>query len=147
MKYIHTNIIVKDWRKSADFYIKVLGCKEVYSKRDLRGKWIDEGTGIDDVHIEGVHLRLPGYDDDGPTLEIFQYNKPIPQESKNINREGLAHLAFRVKDVAKTLQTIIDAGGGKLSEIIKHHMPDTGTLTFVYARDPEGNYIELQQYD
>lgn len=71
MKYIHTNIIAKDWRKLADFYIKAFGCKEVYAKRDLKGKWIEEGTGIDGVHIEGVHLRLPGHGDDGPTLEIF----------------------------------------------------------------------------
>ena len=87
MKFIHTNIIASDWRKLADFYIKVFGCKEVYPKRDLRGEWIDRGTGIRDVHVEGVHLILPGYNEDGPTLEIFQYNKSISQDIKNINRE------------------------------------------------------------
>ena len=147
MKYIHTNIIARDWRKLADFYIQVFGCKKVYAKRNLKGKWIDEGTGINDVHVEGVHLRLPGYDSDGPTLEIFQYNKFIPQESKKINREGLAHLAFQVEDVAETLQAIMNAEGGKLSEVLKHHITGIGTLTFVYAEDPEGNYIELQKYD
>ncbi|GAH90529.1 unnamed protein product [marine sediment metagenome] len=147
MKYIHTNIIAKDWRKVADFYIKVFGCKEVYAKRDLKGKWIDEGTCIDDVHIEGVHLRLPGYVDEGPTLEIFQYNRSIPQESKKINQEGLAHLAFKVDDVEKTLKAVLEFGGGKLSEIIHHDIPNIGIITFVYAKDPEGNFIELQKYD
>ena len=146
MKYMHTNIIAKDWRKLADFYIKVFNCKEVYEKRDLKGKWIDKGTGVNDVHIEGVHLRLPGHGDSGPTLEIFQYNKSIPQESKKINREGLAHIAFRVQDVKETLNAVIEAGGGQLSEIIHQDIPRLGTITFVYAKDLEGNFIELQKY-
>ena len=146
MKYVHTNIIAKDWRKLADFYIKVFGCKEVYEKRDLQGKWIEEGTGVDGVHIEGMHLILPGHGDNGPTLEIFQYNKSIPQELKKINQEGLAHIAFRVEDVEKTLNAVIEAGGGKLSEIINQDIPNIGEITFVYAKDPEGNFIELQNF-
>jgi predicted enzyme related to lactoylglutathione lyase len=146
MKYIHTNIIARDWRKLADFYIKVFGCKEVYTKRNLKGKWIDKGTGIDNVHIEGVHLKLPGYGDDGPTLEIFQYNNSVPQELKRINQEGLGHIAFRVEDVQKTLNEVIKAGGGKLSNIINQYIPKIGEITFVYVKDPEGNFIELQKY-
>jgi predicted enzyme related to lactoylglutathione lyase len=146
MKYIHTNIIARDWRKLADFYIKVFGCKEVYTKRNLKGKWIDKGTGIDNVHIEGVHLKLPGYGDDGPTLEIFQYNHSVPQELKRINQEGLGHIAFRVEDVQKTLNEVIKAGGGKLSNIINQYIPKIGEITFVYVKDPEGNFIELQKY-
>lgn len=147
MRYVHTNIIARDYRKLADFYIEVFGCEDVFAKRDLKGKWIDTGTGIGDVHIEGVHLRLPGYGENGPTLEIFQYNKSIPQEIKSINREGLAHIAFRVDDVAKSLQAVLQAGGGQLSEIVREHLPGIGTLTFVYAKDPEGNFIELQRHD
>lgn len=146
IRYIHTNIIAKDWRKLADFYIKVFGCAEVHPKRDLKGKWIEDGTGVNNVHIEGIHLKLPGYDKDGPTLEIFQYNKTVFQDTKNINREGLAHIAFRVDNVEETLNSIIKAGGGKLSEVINHDIPNIGTITFVYAKDPEENFIELQKY-
>ena len=97
----------------------------------MQGKWIEEGTGIEDVRIEGVHLSLPGYDNNGPTLEIFQYNKSIPREFKRINGQGLAHIAFRVENVEKVLSDVIDAGGGKLSEIIKQDIPGIGNLTFV----------------
>ena len=31
-------------------------------------------TGVKDSHITGVHLRLPGHGDTGPTLEIFSYD-------------------------------------------------------------------------
>ena len=146
MKYIHTNIIAKDWRKLANFYIKVFKCKEVLPKRDLKGKWIEKGTTIEDVHIEGVHLRLPGYDDNGPTLEIFQYNKSISQHLRKINRQGFAHIAFSVDDVESALNAVIAAGGDKLSEIINHDIPGIGKITFVYATDPEGNFIELQKF-
>ena len=29
MRYIHTNIVAKDWRRLADFYIQVFGCTPV----------------------------------------------------------------------------------------------------------------------
>jgi len=35
IRYVHTNLIAKDWRKLADFYIKVLGCKEKKPERNL----------------------------------------------------------------------------------------------------------------
>ena len=42
-------------------------------ERDLSGDWLDEATGIDASRIRGVHLRLPGFGTDGPTLELFEY--------------------------------------------------------------------------
>jgi len=143
MKYAHTNIVAQDWRKLADFYITVFACEELFPPRDLKGAWIEEGTGVAGARIQGAHLRLPGHGESGPTLEIFQYNRSL-SEPKRINREGLAHLAFQVDDVEETLQAVIDAGGGKLSEVIHHRIPGVGPITFVYATDPEGNFIELQ---
>jgi len=69
-KYVHTNLIARDWKSLADFYIQVFGCTPVPPERDISGEWIDGMTGISDVRIRGAHLRLPGYED-GPTLEIF----------------------------------------------------------------------------
>ncbi|MBN2520689.1 MAG: VOC family protein [Bacteroidales bacterium] len=42
VKYIHTNIVAKDWQKLADFYEKVFGCKKLYPERNLKGEWIDK---------------------------------------------------------------------------------------------------------
>ena len=146
MKYVHTNINARDWRKLADFYIEVFGCKKVSVKRKLNGKWFDKGTGIEDVDVEGVHLLLPGHGENGPTLEIYQYNKFDDQELKMINRDGFGHIAFQVDNVEETLNAVIKAGGGKLSEIVQQDIPELGTLTFVYANDPEGNYVGLQKF-
>ena len=84
MKYVHTNIIARDWKSLAQFYMDVFDCQIAPPERDLHGLWADQLSGIDNVRIRGVHLRLPGYTD-GPTLEIFQYepaapgnNEPVP---------------------------------------------------------------------
>ncbi len=52
-------------------------------------------TAIPGAEINGVHLRLPGFGEGGPTLEIFQYNQEASGPRPAINRPGLAHFAFR----------------------------------------------------
>ena len=99
-RYVHTNIVARDWRRLAAFYAQVLGCVPVPPERDLSGRWMDAATGIDGVHIRGAHLRLPGYGDDGPTLEIFSYDEEEEGVTPAVNRPGLGHLAFAVDDVA-----------------------------------------------
>ncbi len=82
--YTHTNLIAKDWRKLASFYINVFHCRKKLPERDLKGSWLDELTSIKSVHIKGIHLSLPGFDHDGPTLEIFEYEENEPNVNKQI---------------------------------------------------------------
>ncbi len=146
-KFVHVNIIADDWQKLARFYIDVFGCEPVYPKRDLQGDWIDKTTGIKNVHIRGVHLRLPGYAD-GPTLEIFQYNKQAENDSPPvINKPGFAHIAFLVDDVSHYYNKLLENGGSKLGELTIKEIEGVGTLTIVYARDPEENIIEIQSWE
>lgn len=146
IKCVHTNIIAKDWRRLADFYVQVFDCKPLYPERDLAGEWIDKMTNIDNVRVQGIHLQLPGYED-GPTLEIFQYE---PEQLRNdgpaINRQGLGHLAFHVDDVAAVLANLIEHGGRQLGALIKKQYESLGLLTAVYTADPEGNFIEIQNW-
>src|SRR5262249_53241226 len=99
-KYVHTNLIAHDWRKLATFYQNVFGCVPVLPERDLHGEWLDRATSISDAHIRGMHLRLPGYGDSGPTLEIFEYEPNCEPLEAAANRPGFAHIAFQVDDVA-----------------------------------------------
>ena len=88
--------MAEDWRRLAAFYRDIFGCVPVPPERDLQGEWLDRATGLRDAHIRGMHLRLPGYGDDGPTLEIFEYGRPSGRAAKTIDMPGLAHLAFAV---------------------------------------------------
>jgi len=70
----------------------------------------------------------------------------IEGELPGVNRSGFAHIAFGVNDVDQALQAVITAGGSTLGEVVTTQVDDVGFLRVVYARDPEGNIIELQKW-
>lgn len=145
-RYVHTNIVARDWKKLARFYEEVLGCTPEPPERDLSGKWLDAATGLPNAHIRGMHLRLPGYNSDGPTLEIFEYDEEAESFKPVINRPGLAHIAFAVDDVETARQTVLAAGGGIVGETASLDVPGAGRVTITYLTDPEGNIIELLKW-
>ncbi len=145
-RYVHTNIIAKDANRLINFYKTVFHCKSINETRDLRGPWLDKLTGLKEAHITGEHLLLPGYGEDHPTLEIFSYNLLGGTIAPEINRPGIAHIAFEVDDVEITLAEIISAGGSSVGELVTVEYPNGLEAVFVYARDPEGNILELQRW-
>lgn len=146
VRYVHTNIIAKDHNKLIDFYKNVFECKSIGEKRDLRGERLNKLTGIPDAHIVGEHLCLPGYNADHPTLEIFSYDEMTLCATPQLNRCGIAHLAFEVDDVDKTLDELLKAGGSQIGEIVRTEYADGRKAVFVYAADCEGNIVELQSW-
>ncbi|WP_273324070.1 VOC family protein [Vallitalea guaymasensis] len=146
IKYIHTNIIAEDWKKLAEFYCEVFNCEPVLPERDLSGEWIDRLTEIDGVRVTGIHLRLPG-SEEGPTLEIFEYEPEDKNErTQSINCKGFTHIAFHVDSVEEVLENLLKHGGSQIGEIVKKDYDGIGLLTVVYAKDPEGNFVEIQNW-
>ncbi|MBN1888893.1 MAG: VOC family protein [Thermoflexales bacterium] len=145
-KYVHTNLIAQDWRLLADFYQHVLGCVPVPPERDLQGEKLEAGTGIPGAHLRGIHLRLPGYGDGGPTLEIFSYNILETRARTAVNRPGFGHIAFSVDDVAAAQKAIKQAGGQAIGEIVNLQLATGAKVTWCYVTDPEGNVVELQSW-
>jgi predicted enzyme related to lactoylglutathione lyase len=145
-RYVHTNLIAEDWRKLARFYTEVFGCTLVPPERDYTGDAIEAGTGVKGAHLQGVHLRLPGHGESGPTVEIYSYNVLAPRGAQAVNRPGFAHLAFEVEDVARARKEVLAHGGRPIGEIVTL-TPNIGTkVTWCYVADPEGNAIELQAW-
>ncbi len=145
-RFVHTNIVAHDWRRLADFYQRVFGCTPVPPERHITGRWIEAATGVPESEIQGIHLRLPGLGENGPTLEIFQYNRVEAGPKPAINRPGLAHIAFAVDDVEAARATVLEAGGGGVGEVVALDVAQAGKVTFVYVTDPEANIIELQKW-
>ena len=145
-KFKHTNIIAGDWRMLARFYEKVFGCVRVPPERHLSGAWLEKGTGVVGAEFSGVHLTLPGYDENGPTLEIYEYSHNEAKLKPVANREGFGHVAFEVDNVTEALVRVKEHGGGAVGEVTRHEVEGVGLLAFVYATDPEGNIIELQSW-
>ncbi|MBN1303866.1 MAG: VOC family protein [Anaerolineales bacterium] len=145
-KYVHTNLIAKDWRALAGFYEKVFGCKPVPPERRLTGKGMEAGTSIPEVTLRGIHLRLPGCGPEGPTLEIFTYAPQLDSLQRAVNRPGFAHIAFRVDDVRTAYEEVLATGGSPIGEIVTVEVKGRGTVTWCYLADPEGNILELQSW-
>jgi lactoylglutathione lyase len=146
-KYVHTNLIARDWKRLVRFYSDVFGCEPKPPERNLSGAWLDNVTSLWNAHLSGVHLRLPGCGENGPTLEIFSYDELVERGMPVANQCGFAHIAFAVDDVDEALQAVIAAGGGTVGKISTTEVDGVGLLRVVYARDPEDNIVELQKWN
>ena len=146
IKYSHTNLIAKDVPLLVSFYINALGCRSIGETRDLCGSWVDQLTGIPGAHIFGEHLALPGYCEDGPTLEIFGYDTVVSHTAQSVNASGFTHIAFAVDDVELALQDVLSRGGGQVGGLVEKRYDDGRTIRVEYATDPEGNILELQSW-
>ena len=146
-RFTHINLVAEDWKRLAAFYGRVFGCVPVPPERDLSGRWLEVGTGVPGAQIRGIHMRLPGYGECGPTLEIFRYDPEKERLETAPNRPGFAHLAFAVDDVRAARDEVIAAGGGTVGEVVSVEISGAGAITFAYVTDPEGNIIELQRWE
>jgi predicted enzyme related to lactoylglutathione lyase len=145
-RYVHTNLVARDWKRLARFYRETFGCQPVPPERKIAGRRLEEATGIPGVQIRGIHLLLPGHGEGGPTLEIFQYQPEMERPETAANRPGFGHIAFSVEDVPAAREAVLAAGGGTVGEIVSLPVPPAGAVTFIYATDPEGNIVELQSW-
>ncbi len=145
-RYVHTNLIARDAQRLVKFYSAVFGCEPVPPERSLAGRWLEQGTGVRGAEIRGVHLRLPGHGPQAPTLEVFQYNRSPERPRVAPNTLGYGHIAFAVPDVQAARDAVLAAGGHAYGEVVTTDVPAVGRLTFVYVTDPEGNIVELQNW-
>ena len=143
-KYIHTNLVTRDWVRLARFYADVFGCELLSPERDLWGTSFEKGVAIAGARARGVHLRLPGTGTEGPTLEIFQYETLAPDVERHVHRPGYAHIAFSVASVEEARDEVVAAGGSKVGEIVETLLATGERIRWCYVTDIDGNIIELQ---
>lgn len=146
-KYAHTNLVARDWRTLAAFYERVLGCEPVPPERHYAGPALEAGTGVPGARLDGVHLRLPGCGDGGPTLEIYSYTPGLAGAAPRVNGPGFGHLAFEVACVAEAQAEFLREGGSAVGDIVTLTTAAGRHVTWCYVADPEGNIIELQSWD
>ncbi len=77
-RYVHTNLVARDWRALAGFYRDVFGCVDVPPERDFSGPALEAGTGIPGARLHGVHLRLPGGGRTVPPSRSSSTSPPSP---------------------------------------------------------------------
>jgi catechol 2,3-dioxygenase-like lactoylglutathione lyase family enzyme len=146
-RYAHTNLVATAWRQLAKFHEEVFGCVPMQPTRNYSGSGIEQLTGLLGASLQGIHLRLPGHGEHGPTLEIFTYTPSLPTPEPTANRCGYGHVAFSGEDLGDACRAVLAAGGGTVGHQVRFALPDGSAVTAAYVTDPEGNIIELQSWE
>ena len=136
----HTGFVVKDVDASADFYMNVIGLKEV-ARRERDGGPISDVVGYENTHLKAVLLGLD--ENGGHILELVQYVRPESSDRPTEERAvlGASHRCFDVDDVNATFDAMIANGAKKLNRPVE---VSPGRIV-CYLQDPDGNWIELIQ--
>ena len=140
-KIDHINIVVKDLEMVKEFFLS-LGF-ELQDQSRLKGDWISQTVGLENVDAEYVRLTLPG---DSMSLELISFDNPPINEIESpdkANTQGFRHLAFQVMDIEKTVAVLRENGIEPFSPI--QEFTKTGKK-LVYFQGPEGILLELAQY-
>ena len=133
----HTGIVVNDMEKAFHFWHDVMGLK-VEADFVEEGEFIDKLQALSGVNLHMIKLSAP----DGTLIELLKdenHPQPPPPERKLCDR-GVSHVAFTVADADAAWQTLRAEGCELLSEPLTS--PD-GKAKVFFARDPEGNLLEI----
>jgi glyoxylase I family protein len=135
----HVGIVVHDIEQALHFWRDTMGLRVVIDFRE-------EGTYIDTVqHLTGVRLRMIKLAaPDGSLIELlYDDAHPTPPPERNaLCDRGIRHIAFTVGDVDDAWRTLAARGCQTLSRPVQS--PD-GKARLFFARDPEGNLLEIVQ--
>ncbi len=134
--FSHTGITVADFNRAVRFYWDVFGCPLV-GVSDAPTERIQGFFGVDapEPTCKIGWIRVPG----GAVIEIFEFRPDRPAAEVAWNRVGLTHLCFNVRDTARWHDYLADKG----VEIVSRPERSPHGHTLFFARDPDGNLIEL----
>jgi catechol 2,3-dioxygenase-like lactoylglutathione lyase family enzyme len=123
-----------------EFYHGLLGLPVRHtSARETTDAAFQAVVGLKDAAYRGAWLRGGNV-----IVEFFQFTRPVGQsvEVRPACDAGLRHICFDVTNMHSEYKRLKASGVTFLSE------PQAlagGTVLSVYARDPEGNMVELQE--
>lgn len=136
----HVSIATTDMAPMLRFYRDLLGL-------EVREAWHVEKTdntfqtivGLKDAAFHAVWLRAGNIE-----IEIFHYLHPRGRSlpPSPACDAGIRHICFDITDLAAEYQRLKAAGVTFFSQ--PQHV-SAAAVTTVYARDPDGNIVELQE--
>lgn len=142
MRLTHINLVARDAEALAEFYVNIMKCDVLRGPMTLSGEKVSRGNGLSNSKIRTIWLKFPELEH--PFLEIHEHTVTHHRDQPRVNEPGFGHLAFQIEDIGDTLSSIIQAGGTQIGKITDFGTPERPYL-IAYARDPEGNVLELEQ--
>lgn len=133
----HTGIYVKDLEAMISFYKDLLGLRTAVRQRET-GSYTDTIFNTKDVDIEVCKLSF----EEGAMLELIRYKGETsePDLAGSLHGCGTMHIAVTVDNAREMHEKLKGKGCKTLSQPCIS--PDGRACVF-FARDPEGNWLEL----
>jgi catechol 2,3-dioxygenase-like lactoylglutathione lyase family enzyme len=140
----HIALTVSDTQRSLDFYCGLLGLQKV-EQHQLAGEDIDKANGIKAGRAQSTRLAAPAT----PTIliDLLEYFE-LPKDSAvaQIGHVGATHFCLSVSDLDSFCDELRGKGVEFISEPVNFKL-EHGSVTVVFLRDPDGNFVELvEQY-
>ncbi len=145
----HIAVGVRDMEVALGFYRDVLGLRVTADKVEE----FSQGPGQPPAQRRACYLRWV----DGPHASFIvldqQITNDIKGEPAQLFQMGVHHFAFWVDDIEAMLDKVRAAGitvvmggqGGEGADTVMYGEPPGGRVKSVFLRDPEGNYVQLDQ--
>jgi catechol 2,3-dioxygenase-like lactoylglutathione lyase family enzyme len=144
----HIAVGVRDMDVALGFYRDVLGLRVTADKIEE----FPQGPGQEPAQRRAVYLRWL----DGPHASFIVLDQQITNEIKGQPAElfqmGCHHFAFWVDDLDGMLArvraadiTVVMGGDGPGADTVMYGEPPGGRVRSAFLRDPEGNYVQLDQ--
>jgi glyoxylase I family protein len=143
-RFRHIAIIVRSMDAMLPFYQNILGFR---IKRDsiIDSPEFQKGLSLPGASARCVHLSLQ----DSPIdLELLEFAPPDKRECDNpaVHDFGFRHIALVVNNLEATVAELKQKGVVFHSPPIRFETPkEIKGFRFVYLKDPEGNFIELNE--
>jgi catechol 2,3-dioxygenase-like lactoylglutathione lyase family enzyme len=138
---LEPGIVCVDIDRMLAFYTEVLGLKFVSDAQASPEMSTKFGTGPNGFRI--IRLQTPY----GERIKLVQPNrtslKQSPVPDWVFERQGLAYLTFIIVDVNEVTARLKKFGVESFSE---EPVEIREGITAIFARDPEGNFIEFVEY-
>ena len=134
----HTGIVVDDLDLTVNFYCGDLNLVEL-NRVESNAPPEGNHTGIAGSRRTLVFVGF----EDGHRIELVKYHEPASADRDHqMTRIGTNHICFNVEDIEKVYADLSARGIEFVTEPIIRET-DNGRHGIVYARDPEGNWLEF----
>ncbi len=142
LRGLHRTVVsTPDLDRALHFYRDLIGLKVL-----TKGSWEAGWQSADAVsNSEGTAARWVMLSAGNSNLEIVHYETPRPRpqgSDRSVHDHGISRICFEVTELHVMYRRLLNAGVRFDSE--PQDQGDFGTA--VYARDPDGNVVELVEY-
>jgi catechol 2,3-dioxygenase-like lactoylglutathione lyase family enzyme len=138
---LEPGIVCRDLEHMLNFYTGVLGLKFAMDGEASAKMSTEFGTGPDGFRI--IRLRTPY----GERIKLIQPKNVSLEQNQTpkwvFHRQGIAYITFVIVDVRAVTVHLKESG----VELMSHEPVEIREgITAIFAKDPEGNFLEFVEY-